>query len=487
MGILTLNRGSANEITVGCQHASRTQPVFIGDVSPSFSGIERNAIRGHRRTHSVVLTFIDTQTELWVRQIVANDAQVTCSGDLFGTGLWLCSITIGESRMVPGTSPILWEASATIREVLPNYALFKYVPGDSIPGYSFTRALAKNQFDANGVLQTAAVNALADANYIGGVRTTLFEAAARNDVLWNRDLTNALWVKTSCTAALNQVGIDGVSNSASLLTATGANATCLQSITAASQLRSQSAYVKRITGSGPIQMTMDGGATWGTITVSSGVYGRNSIPTQTLTNPQVGFRIVTSGDAIAVDFVHNEFTSSGAAYISSPIATTSAIVTRPSDLGTMPFNALPQPLTMYAKFVELADPTQVGQRRIIRIGSSDVTGLLLYSTGGNTNYTFRHANGVSAVGGNTQAITWATGDTIELRGVLLPTGAVYMGSTKNGAAELVGATSIALALASAWGSLSSEFPTTSIATECLALIALKILRGERTLAECRAQ
>jgi hypothetical protein len=56
-----------------------------------------------------------------------------------------------------------------------------------------------------------------------------------------------------------------------------------------------------------------------------------TIPVQTLANPTVGFRIVTSGDAIAVDFVQNE-TGTGA---SSEIATTTAAVTRAADEATL--------------------------------------------------------------------------------------------------------------------------------------------------------
>jgi hypothetical protein len=53
-----------------------------------------------------------------------------------------------------------------------------------------------------------------------------------------------------------------------------------------------------------------------------------SIPTQTLANPTVGFRIVTSGDQIAVDFVQNE----NGAFGTSPIPTTTTAATRAADV-----------------------------------------------------------------------------------------------------------------------------------------------------------
>lgn len=150
--------------------------------------------------------------------------------------------------------------------------------------------------------------------------------AATNRALQNRDLTNAAWTKTNITAAKTQTGIDGVANSASLITASAGNGTVLQTVTLASSQRFQSAYVKRVTGSGVVNMTTDGGATWTAITVT-GSYTRVSIPAQTVTNPSFGFQIVTNGDAIAVDFVQNETGSEW----SSPIAVGAAAVTRAAE------------------------------------------------------------------------------------------------------------------------------------------------------------
>jgi hypothetical protein len=151
-----------------------------------------------------------------------------------------------------------------------------------------------------------------------------------NNVLWNRDLTNAAWIKTNVTAVLNQTGIDNTANSASSITASAGNATVLQSITLASSARFQSAFVKRITGSGVINMTMDGGTTWTPVTVT-GAWTRVSIATQTIANPNVGFQIVTNGDAIAVDFVQNE----GGTFASPPALTTSAAVTTAAEVVTL--------------------------------------------------------------------------------------------------------------------------------------------------------
>jgi hypothetical protein len=115
----------------------------------------------------------------------------------------------------------------------------------------------------------------------------------------------AVWVPVNMTALRNQTGPDGIPGFASSITATAANATILASLTVASSIRAQSAYVKRLVGSGVIEMTQDNGVTWTAIPVT-GSWTRVTIPDQTLTNPVVGFRIATSGDSIAVWCVQNE-------------------------------------------------------------------------------------------------------------------------------------------------------------------------------------
>lgn len=140
-----------------------------------------------------------------------------------------------------------------------------------------------------------------------------------NRCLYNRDLTNAAWVKSNVTASKNQTGVDGSSNAASSITATAGNGTVLQSITAASAARISSAFVKRISGSGTLEMTQNNGGTWTPVTVTAS-WTRVEIPYATLTNPVVGFRIGTSGDSFAIDFVQLE----GGNTISGPLATTSS-------------------------------------------------------------------------------------------------------------------------------------------------------------------
>lgn len=235
-----------------------------------------------------------------------------------------------------------------VRRIVPATETEFFIPTTAafpLSGASIDLWFSNNQYYDGGVVADATGNLSCSRASAGYAETTsgtltqfsndvlritnkglLVEETRTNVVLWDRDLTNAAWTPTNITPLKDQTGPDEVSNSASSLLATAGNGTILQSITLASSARFQSAYVKRLIGSGTVNMTMDNGATWTPITITSN-WTRVTIPTQTLANPTVGFQIVTSGDKIAVDFVQNE----DGVFISSPIATTTTIVARASD------------------------------------------------------------------------------------------------------------------------------------------------------------
>lgn len=185
--------------------------------------------------------------------------------------------------------------------------------------------------DEFGIWKTAPINSPRfHHDEAGECLGFLIENESRqNRALYCRDLTNAAWVKTSCSAVLTATGIDGTANSASTLTASGTNATAIQAITAASAQNITSAFIRRRTGNGTVEMTQDGGATWTPVTLSSS-WQRFNLTAVTSANPSIGFRIQTSGDAIDVDYSQNEASTSHKDP-STPILTTSAAVTRSAD------------------------------------------------------------------------------------------------------------------------------------------------------------
>jgi len=160
----------------------------------------------------------------------------------------------------------------------------------------------------------------------------LIEESRTNRILWNRDATQANWVSTNITAAKDQTGIDGVANAASSLTATSADGTCIQTITLASGSRTGSVYLKRLTGTGTVQVSLNG-STWSTVDLSDTEW-RRVVLSGTVTNPTVGIKIATSGDAVAMDYAQVE----DGAFATTPILTTTATVTRSADVASMSGN-----------------------------------------------------------------------------------------------------------------------------------------------------
>jgi hypothetical protein len=218
----------------------------------------------------------------------------------------------------------------------------------SVPaGYNFTSSGGKTYFKADGLMYTSAANEWPlefDPVTHAVLGRSIWEAR-QNVCKYSADLTNAAWVKTSCTAALTQTNLFGVANAASTLTATAANATCKQTITLTATAV-PSIYLKRITGTGTVNISRDGGTTLVPVTLTSN-WQRFFIASASVTNPVFTIQIVTSGDAIGVCGAQMETLAfSGAcAYAGPLIPTTSAFVTRQAEtcvftgLSTLAFNA----------------------------------------------------------------------------------------------------------------------------------------------------
>jgi hypothetical protein len=209
---------------------------------------------------------------------------------------------------------------------------FDFRAGALDPRITFTRASAGWFFNSAGNLAQAATDA-PRFDYDPATlqaRGLLIEGASTNIALHSRDFTQTAWVKTNITAALNVTGIDGAANTASRLTATAGNGTALQTITSASATHVSSFFARRITGTGTVEITQDNGATWTAITLAA-AWQRFEIPVATIANPVIGFRLVTSGDVIAVDVAQCEVS----AIVSSPIITGAASVARAADVASI--------------------------------------------------------------------------------------------------------------------------------------------------------
>ena len=196
--------------------------------------------------------------------------------------------------------------------------------------FSFTGDALSYYRGAAGLLVPSATNTpRIEYDAAGNVLGLLIEATRTNLGLHSNDLTNAAWTKSNTTAGKTSTGPDGVANSASRLTASAGNGTCLQSVTSGSATRAYSVWLKRITGTGNIQLTVDNGGTWTTKTITAD-WTRVDISQAAVTNPIFGIRIVTNADAI--DVWCNQLES--AAFPSSSIPTTTGSVARAADVCT---------------------------------------------------------------------------------------------------------------------------------------------------------
>lgn len=149
-----------------------------------------------------------------------------------------------------------------------------------------------------------------------------------------RDMTDAAWSKgATITVAKTGTGIDGVVNSCSRLTggAVSATNTAFQTLVAAASSRTYSVWLQRVTGTGVINITQDGGSTFTDVTasVNSSTFTRVELNASVL-NAAFGIQVVTNGDVILADF--NQFEA--ATFASSPIDVGG--VTRNADVLTYP-------------------------------------------------------------------------------------------------------------------------------------------------------
>jgi len=123
-----------------------------------------------------------------------------------------------------------------------------------------------------------------------------------------RDFTHADWNVTDCSITAGTVVlIDGTSvDDKNTLTASGANGTMiLDPYTSASGVHAGGVFIKRKTGTGAIEVTVDGGSTWVAVTTQvAGDAGWHLCETTlpTVTDPEFGVRLVTSGDAVYLDW-----------------------------------------------------------------------------------------------------------------------------------------------------------------------------------------
>ena len=270
-----------------------------------------------------------------------------------------------------------------------NFAEDKSLVARVGPTLSCTRALGTaTQVNSSGLIEAVAANTARFDHLPVSPFTSLgllVEEVRTNICLYSEDLSNAAWVASNVTKGSTSVTApDGAANTAVRLTASAANGTILQTVTSASATRDYSVYMKRVTGTGNIDLTVDGGTTWTTKTLTAD-WTRFDITQAAVTNPQVGVRIVASGDAI--DFWGSSLEAG--AFPTSYIKTEASSVTRNADVVTVVdvsfYNE--NAGTLYADFINRVNPTISADRFAVAVASAANNQLALgFRNAGDTIY-----------------------------------------------------------------------------------------------------
>ncbi len=210
------------------------------------------------------------------------------------------------------------------------------VPGARPPVVDFARSSTATYVDRAGVIRTAPAGVLRDdfdmasGQYLG----KLVEEARVNSLAYGRDLTQAArWSASNMAVARNQTGADGQANAATRLSASAPAATISQALTLASAQYTLSMRMRRLTGTGPVFLSLDNGASWTDVAaqLSATAWARPWI-SQTLANPVAAIRLGASGDQVCVDYVQLEAGPFPTSDIETP---GTSPVTRAGDLTTL--------------------------------------------------------------------------------------------------------------------------------------------------------
>lgn len=207
-------------------------------------------------------------------------------------------------------------------------------PGGISGLITYTQSGNLTYFDSTGTLQTAAVDTMVldyDPSTLA-LRGYPFWEQRTNLALWSRDATNAAWTKTNATATLTGIGLTGVANSASVLSATAADGLVYQNIVvSASTTYTFSVYLKAASATTLTIFIFDPsfatlGSTVCNVTTS---WQRFSVTAGTGVNTGIKISIgggstFSSGEVVTMDCVNFE----AGAFATPAILTTTAAVTR---------------------------------------------------------------------------------------------------------------------------------------------------------------
>lgn len=304
----------------------------------------------------------------------------------------------------------------TALEYLSSTSLFPSLNSDFYgpvqdPSTTFTRATAGACYLPSGLLQSVGNN-VPRFDFDPTTHSALgllLEEARTNICLRASNMTNASWSRTTMTATANTANDPFGTTTYSTITASGANATCLQSITVTSGVAyTFSIDLYRITGSGTVQITMDNGATWTTVTLTSSIQRFSVTQTTGSTTAVVGVRIVTNTDAVGVGSAQLEQGSYG----TSRIATTGTSVQRNRDTIQytlpMPFYGDGNSLSVVVKCQPIANTTGTSTRLFAINDGTSNNQIVLATDASNNLQVTTYVNAVTTTTSTTLALPFGS-------------------------------------------------------------------------------
>ena len=108
-GVLILNVGGS-QLDVPYTAFTENPPIYVGDVSDSYSGSERNSIRAAKRSWTVTTGLLSPADETSIWAAIGNLAQIPCKGSGFNNSLAniTCSVMVTSRRAAIGIAFSVW-------------------------------------------------------------------------------------------------------------------------------------------------------------------------------------------------------------------------------------------------------------------------------------------------------------------------------------------------------------------------------------------
>jgi len=277
-----------------------------------------------RVTNAATLALVANGTPLYFGFVDGDTNTQTGTVSFLATGV-LIEDTIGQVNTNPSEPVSHGVLSAPFHGAgVGSVKYFSTLNANTVASNIVTEAtgapIDSSQAAAAGGVTAGVVDASGPLGYLA-------EGARTNRLLYSQTWENAVWVASNVTKADNSAVAPNGTSTAATLTATAGNGTVIQDLgVVANASKTGGTWIKRKTGTGNIDLTMDGGTGWTTQTVTAG-WTRIS-KNQTLADEDFGIRIVTSGDAV---YVWNGQVET-ATFLSSDIPATTVAVTRAADV-----------------------------------------------------------------------------------------------------------------------------------------------------------